>query len=177
MDLTKLFFYINIYKSYTLIVSLLEIKKGWWIVEDEIPVYLTWIVICANLSSNYHGNEIQNRISHSTNARSIYSQRSPIYQLVLNLLAFLLASWEPLFISGAPRIGARHCRPRGPRLHSQGPRIATNIRSSPGNDSNYFRGPGGGIEPRAFSPQLFQCDGALVHSPNSPHYYKVSLSY
>jgi hypothetical protein len=27
MDLTKLFFYINIYKSYTLIVSLLEIIK------------------------------------------------------------------------------------------------------------------------------------------------------
>ena len=33
------------------------------------------------------------------------------------------------------------------------------------------------IVPRAFLPQLFQCDGALVHSPTSPHYNKVSGSY
>jgi hypothetical protein len=98
---------------------------------------------------------IENRISHSTNARSIYSQRSPIYQLVLNLLAFLLASWEPLFISGAPRIGAHQRRPRGPRLLVQGPRLTGNRylhRLLPRTDSNLPESlfvARWGIEPRA----------------------------
>ena len=115
-------------------------------------------------SSNYHGNVIQNRISHSTNARSIYSQRSPIYQLVLNFLASLQRDGSLYLSQRLLALGPATAGPGAPDFTLRDPELLPTSGRHLEMIAILFV-VRWGIEPRAFSPQLFQCDGPQSTPP------------
>ena len=86
-----------------------------WLMSNTRIIH--WLLITSCLISRD-----KNRMSHSTNARSIYSQRSPIYQLVLFLLAFLLASLgAPIYLRGSSHWGPPLQAPGSPTCRSGTP--------------------------------------------------------